>query len=157
MSSTESSTENLFSFLSLYADYAASPYLFSVVGSFTTLLLVTSLSSQERSFWQETSNSYLWHLRTMSKSSEPMRYAVNRLEGAILRGLEHALAVNLHEPVDDTVSPMMATDRMGNNPAFATYTDFGDWDLAASLDGAFDLLSAMTFVPLPGTEGGLPL
>ncbi|CAK7206134.1 hypothetical protein SEUCBS139899_008918 [Sporothrix eucalyptigena] len=123
---------------------------FCLVGSFTTLLLVTSLSSQERSFWQETSNSYLWHLRTMSKSSEPMRYAVNRLEGAILRGLEHALAVNLHEPVDDTVSPMMATDRMGNNPAFATYTDFGDWDLAASLDGAFDLLSAMTFVPLPG-------
>ncbi|KAI1863196.1 uncharacterized protein JN550_009722 [Neoarthrinium moseri] len=58
---------------------------------------------------------------------------------AILRGLEHALAVNLIEPSDDTVSPMMAN--------FSTealeYTDFGDWDLAAGVDGAFDLLSGI--------------
>ncbi|KAH7117186.1 hypothetical protein B0J13DRAFT_652686 [Dactylonectria estremocensis] len=40
--------------------YFTSPYLFSLVGSFTTLLLVTSLSYQERHFWQETLNSYLW-------------------------------------------------------------------------------------------------
>lgn len=119
--------------------YFTSPYLFSLLGSFTTLLLVTSLSSQERSFWQDTLNSYLWSLRTTSKSCEPMQYAVNRLEGAILRGLEHALAVNINEPLDDNVSPMMA--------GFATdvyeFTDFGDWDLAVGGNAAFDLLSAM--------------
>ncbi|KAF7563587.1 hypothetical protein G7046_g536 [Stylonectria norvegica] len=123
--------------------YFTSPYLFSLLGSFTTLLLVTSLSSQERSFWQETLNSYLWNLRMMSKSHEPMQYAVNRLEGAILRGLEHALAVNLNEPLDDKVSPMMA------NYASDVYefTDFGDWDLATGGNGAFDLLSAMAMQP----------
>jgi hypothetical protein len=42
----------------------------------------------------------------MGKGSEPMRYAVNRLEGAILRGMEHALSVKIApdlseaEPVD---------------------------------------------------------
>lgn len=84
-----------------------------------------------------------------------MRYAVNRLEGAILRGLEHALAINLNEPIDDTISPMMATDMLANNQVFTTYTDFGDWDLAGGLDGALDLLSAMQFVPplQDGTEG----
>ncbi|KAH7118222.1 fungal-specific transcription factor domain-containing protein [Dactylonectria estremocensis] len=115
--------------------YFTSPYLFSLLGSFTTLLLVTSLSSQERHFWQETLNSYLWNLRMMSKSHGPMQYAVNRLEGAILRGLEHALAVNLNEPLNDKVSPMM-----GN---YATdvyeHTDFGDWDLAVGGNGAYDL------------------
>lgn len=79
----------------------------------------------------------------MSKSSEPMRYAVNRLEGAILRGLEHALAVNLNEPLDDTVSPMMANYI---TEAFE-YTDFGDWDLAHGVNGAFDLLSAAHLEP----------
>ena len=51
--------------------YFTSPYLFSLLGSFTTLLLVTSLSSQERHFWQETLNSYLWNLRMMSQCSTP--------------------------------------------------------------------------------------
>ena len=123
--------------------YFTSPYLFALLGSFTTLLLVTSLSSQERSFWQETLNSYLWNLRMMSKSCEPMQYAVNRLEGAILRGLEHALAVNLNEPPDEEdVSPMMLNYA---NDVFE-FTDFGDWDLAnaaAGGEGAFDLLSSM--------------
>lgn len=119
--------------------YFTSPYLFSLLGSFTTLLLVTSLSSQERSFWQESLNSYLWRLRTLSKSCEPMRYAVNRLEGAILRGLEHALAVNLNEPMDEDVSPMM----VNHAPDVYTFTDFGDWDLVADDGGTFDLLSAM--------------
>lgn len=123
--------------------YFTSPYLFSLLGSFTTLLLVTSLSSQERSFWQETLNSYLWNLRMMSKSHEPMQYAVNRLEGAILRGLEHALAVNLNEPLDENVSPMMANYA----PDVFEYTDFGDWDLAVGENGAFDLLSAMAMQP----------
>jgi hypothetical protein len=115
----------------------ATPYLFSLLGSFITLLLVTSLSSQERSFWQETLNSYLWKLRTMSKSSEPMQYAANRLEGAILRGLEHALAVNLVEPEDDTVSPPMAN--FSNE--VLEFIDFGDWDLFMAGAGAYDLLS----------------
>ncbi|KAF5012393.1 hypothetical protein FDECE_1521, partial [Fusarium decemcellulare] len=123
--------------------YFTSPYLFSLLGSFTTLLLVTSLSSQERHFWQETLNSYLWNLRMMSKSHEPMQYAVNRLEGAILRGLEHALAVNLNEPLNDKVSPMM-----GNYSSDVyEFTDFGDWDLAAG--GNYDLLSGLVLQPNP--------
>jgi hypothetical protein len=72
-----------------------------------------------------------------------MRYAVNRLEGAILRGLEHALAVNVNEPVEDNVSPAMA-----NFPTAAfEYADFGDWDLAINGDGSFDMLSGMQFEP----------
>ncbi|KAM5356596.1 hypothetical protein ACJ41O_003242 [Fusarium nematophilum] len=125
--------------------YFTSPYLFSLLGSFTTLMLVTSLSSQERHFWQETLNSYLWNLRMMSKSHEPMQYAVNRLEGAILRGLEHALAVNLNEPLNDKVSPMM-----GNYAADVyEFTDFGDWDLAAGGNGAYDLLSGLVMQQNP--------
>ncbi|KAH6995046.1 fungal-specific transcription factor domain-containing protein [Ilyonectria destructans] len=125
--------------------YFTSPYLFSLLGSFTTLLLVTSLSSQERHFWQETLNSYLWNLRMMSKSHEPMQYAVNRLEGAILRGLEHALAVNLNEPLNDKVSPMM-----GNYASDVyEYTDFGDWDLAVQGNGAYDLLGGLAVQPDP--------
>jgi proteasome lid subunit RPN8/RPN11 len=125
--------------------YFTSPYLFSLLGSFTTLLLVTSLSSQERHFWQETLNSYLWNLRMMSKSHQPMQYAVNRLEGAILRGLEHSLAVNLNEPLNDKVSPMM-----GNYSADVyEYTDFGDWDLAAGASGPYDLLSGLVIQPNP--------
>lgn len=110
---------------------------------------MTSLSSHERSFWQETLNSYLWHLRTMSSGNTPMRYAVTRLEGAILRGLEHALAVNLNEPADDDVSPAMA----GFSPAAMEYTDFGDWDLLAGMDGAFDLLSSLQFDGNPEIPG----
>ena len=74
-----------------------------------------------------------------------MQYAVNRLEGAILRGLEHALAVNLNEPLNDKVSPMM-----GNYaPDIYEFTDFGDWDLAAGGNGAYDLLSGLGMQPNP--------
>jgi hypothetical protein len=125
--------------------YFTSPYLFSLLGSFTTLLLVTSLSSQESHSWQETLNSYLWNLRMMSKSHQPMQYAVNRLEGAILRGLEHSLAVNLNEPLNDKVSPMM-----GNYSSDVyEYTDFGDWDLAAGTTGPYDLLSGLAIQKNP--------
>lgn len=79
----------------------------------------------------------------MSKSNEPMRYAANRLEGAILRGLEHALAVNINEPIDDNVSPAM----IGSMAKTFEYTDFGDWDLAADVNGAFDFMSAFNFDP----------
>ncbi|KAF4123802.1 Fungal trans [Geosmithia morbida] len=123
--------------------YFTSPYLFSLLGSFTTLLIVTSLSSSERSFWEETLNSYLWKLRMMSKSSEPMQYAVNRLEGVILRGLEHALAVNLDEPKDDVdVSTPTTANSATGAPEF---TDFGEWNLpmAAAGEETFGMLGAM--------------
>ncbi|KAH7117268.1 hypothetical protein B0J13DRAFT_652947 [Dactylonectria estremocensis] len=123
--------------------YFTSPYLFSLVGSFTTLLLVTSLSYQERHFWQETLNSYLWNLRMMSKSHKPMQYAVNRLEGAILPGIEQKLAVNLIEPLNGKVSPMVG------DYAFNVYeyTDFGNWGLAVGDKEAYDLLNGVA-VPL---------
>lgn len=121
--------------------YFTSPYLLAVIGSFTTLLLVTSLSTQERAFWQDNLKSYLWNLRMMSKSSEGMRYAVNRLEGAILRGLEHALAVNPNEPIDEAVSPAVFNSTVET----LEFADFGDWDIAAGVDGAFDFLSGMDF------------
>ncbi|KXJ93775.1 fungal-specific transcription factor domain-domain-containing protein [Microdochium bolleyi] len=107
---------------------STTPYLFSLIGSFLTLLLVTALSTQERSFWQEALNSYLWKLRTMSKACEPMQYATSRLEGVILRGLEHALAVDIVEPADDTVSPQL--DDLSS--AVMQYVDFGDWNLFAT-------------------------
>lgn len=73
----------------------ASGFNFSLIGSFVTLLLVTSHSEAEKAHWRERLNDYLWSLRIMGKGNEPMRYAVNRLEGAILRGMEHALAVQI--------------------------------------------------------------
>lgn len=99
--------------------YFAAPYLFSVIGSFCTLLLVTSLTAAERDHWRETLNSYLWQLRVMSKSNEPMKYAVNRLEGAILRGLEHALVVSV-----DGTSPM-ALETTPSHQFDADITNFG--------------------------------
>ncbi|KAE8411829.1 hypothetical protein BDV36DRAFT_75284 [Aspergillus pseudocaelatus] len=75
--------------------FFASGFIFSLVGSFVTLLLVTSHSEAEKAHWRERLNDYLWSLRIMGKGNEPMRYAVNRLEGAILRGMEHALAVQI--------------------------------------------------------------
>ncbi|KAF5860916.1 hypothetical protein ETB97_000895 [Aspergillus alliaceus] len=75
--------------------FFSSGFSFSLVGSFVTLLLVTSRSEAEKAHWRERLNDYLWTLRIMGKGSEPMRYAVNRLEGAILRGMEHALAVRI--------------------------------------------------------------
>lgn len=113
--------------------YFTAPYLFSLLGSFCTLLLVTSLSTYERTFWQDCLNSYLWHLRTMSKGSDAMRYAVNRLEGAILRGLEHALAVNLTDTWQSVVSPLIAQPTQGLD-----FADFGHWDLANDDTGLVD-------------------
>ncbi|KAI1626679.1 fungal-specific transcription factor domain-containing protein [Exophiala viscosa] len=116
--------------------YFTSPYLFSLLGSFTTLMLVTSLSTHERDFWQDTLNSYIWTLRTMSNSSEPMRYAANRLEGAILRGLEHALAVNIDQTTEFRPS-MLSTS------ADMDFNNFGDWDLADLQLETFDLLAGV--------------
>jgi hypothetical protein len=81
----------------------ASGFNFSLVGSFITLLLVTSRSEAEKTHWRESLTDHLWNLRVMGKASEPMLYAVNRLEGAILRGMEHALAVNIasEDPPND--------------------------------------------------------
>lgn len=118
--------------------YFTSPYLFSLLGSFTSLLLVTSPSSQEGHFWQETLNMYLWNLRMMSQSHEPMHYAVNRLQGAILRDLEHAVAVNLNKPLNDKVSPLMIT-YAGD---VYEYTD-----LTSDGNGANDLLSGLLMQP----------
>lgn len=116
--------------------YAASPFVFSLIGSFVTLLLVTSRTEAERSRWRDQLNKYLWTLRLMSKASEPMRYAVNRLEGAILKGLEHALAVDL----DGRPALPRPDDETLLQPDF-DFSEFNDLD-ALHLD-AFDLLSGM--------------
>ncbi|KAF2503184.1 hypothetical protein BU16DRAFT_588778 [Lophium mytilinum] len=117
--------------------YFTSPFLFSLLGSFITLLLVTSVSEQEREYWREKLHSYLWVLRTMSKGCEPIRYAVNRLEGAILRGLEHALAVNVDSPVNLRSTPLLVPQ---TDQDFGM-SSFGDWDLSGMDLGAFDWLS----------------
>jgi hypothetical protein len=101
-----------------------------------TLLLVTASAPQERLHWQDQLNSYLWTLRTMSKSSEPMRYAANRLEGAILRGLEHALAVNVDEP---SYAQLQHGDRFAE-PFFA---DADRFDLSSVELGSFDWLGSI--------------
>ncbi|KAF2645506.1 hypothetical protein P280DRAFT_389599 [Massarina eburnea CBS 473.64] len=124
----------------------ASPYYFSIIGSFCTLLLVTSLTPTERDHWRETLRSYLWTLRVGSKSNEPMRYAVNRLEGAILRGLEHALAVfvDATSPVTpEATSGQLEADINGFGftlPGFEDL-DFGGMDLEA-----FDFLNNTSLV-----------
>jgi hypothetical protein len=121
--------------------FFAAPYFFSVIGSFCTLLLVTSLTPAERDHWRERLRSYLWILRVGSKSNEPMRYAVNRLEGAVLRGLEHALAVTIDAP-----SPAILEGPLGNFEADLNGFGFN----LSGLDGldfstmeldAFDFLS----------------
>ncbi|KAJ4304611.1 hypothetical protein N0V90_000137 [Kalmusia sp. IMI 367209] len=126
--------------------YFAAPYLFSVIGSFLTLLLVTSLTPAERDHWRESLRSYLWTLRVMSKSNEPIRYAVNRLEGAILRGLEHALVFTVEgtSPVAFEATPgQFAPDLDGFGFGFGfTSTDglnLNEMDL-----DAFDFLSNAT-------------
>lgn len=121
--------------------YFASPYCFSVIGSFCTLLLVTGLTPAERDHWRETLRTYLWTLRVGSKSNEPMRYAVNRLEGAILSGLEHALAVAVDatSPITLEATPgQFQADMNGFGFAFlgADGVDLNTMDL-----GAFDLLA----------------
>lgn len=101
-----------------------------------TLLLVTSSATQERSHWQEQLNSYLWTLRTMSKSSESMRYAANRLEGAILRGLEHSLAVNIDEPSYVQLQP-------GDQFAEPFFADAERFDFTSVELGSFDWLGSV--------------
>ncbi|KAI5803183.1 fungal-specific transcription factor domain-containing protein [Geopyxis carbonaria] len=118
--------------------YFTSPFAFSLVGSFLTLLLVTAPSEAERTHWRDKLNRYLWRLRISCKASEPMKYAVNRLEGAILRGLEHALNVNVQavssQPIG--VSPPVGED--GGGLVFGDFGNEGNLDLAT-----FDLLSGM--------------
>ena len=121
--------------------YFAAPYYFSIIGSFFVLLLVTSPTPAERDHWRESLRSFLWILRVGCKSNEPMRYAVNRLEGAILRGLEHALAVAVDatSPVVPEASPShFYADINGFGFSFteAQGLDFSTMDL-----DAFDFLS----------------
>ncbi|KAL5387958.1 hypothetical protein DPSP01_003356 [Paraphaeosphaeria sporulosa] len=124
--------------------YFATPYLFSVIGSFLTLLLVTSLTPAERDHWRESLRAYLWTLRLMSKTNEPIRYAVNRLEGAILRGLEHALEFTVEgtSPVAFEATP----GHFNADPdAFALGFGFTEGFDATEMDlDAFDFLSNAT-------------
>lgn len=70
----------------------------------------------------------------MSKACEPMKYAVNRLEGAILKGMEHALSVNLDDLFTVAASPLGATDYTS---IFDSFEDLAGLDLRN-----FDWLSA---------------
>jgi len=70
----------------------------------------------------------------MSKACEPMKYAVNRLEGAILKGMEHALSVNLDDLFTIAASPLGAVDYTG---IFDPFEDLTVLDLSN-----FDWLSA---------------
>ncbi|KAF2653313.1 hypothetical protein K491DRAFT_603127 [Lophiostoma macrostomum CBS 122681] len=121
--------------------YFAAPYYFSVIGSFFVLLLVTSLTPAERDHWRESLRSFLWILRVGCKSNEPMRYAVNRLEGAILRGLEHALAVAV-----DATSPIVPEATSGHFDADIdgfgfSFPETEGLDFATMNLDAFDFLS----------------
>lgn len=121
----------------------ASPYLFALLGSFQTLLLVTSVSLAERDYWREALRSYLWSLRTMSNASDPVRYAVNRLEGGVLRGLEHALAVNMGPmPSAATTATPIDLDQVLHELDLAqfSYSDMPDLGLQS-----FDWLAATQF------------
>jgi hypothetical protein len=69
----------------------------------------------------------------MSKACEPMKYAVNRLEGAILKGMEYALSVNL-DLLTIAASPLGAVDYTG---IFDPFEDLTGLDLSN-----FDWLSA---------------
>ena len=82
----------------------------------------------------------------MSKSNEPMRYAVNRLEGAILRGLEHALVVSVDgtSPVALETTPNHQFDADVNNFGLA-FTGMDALDLNNLDLNAFDFL---TYAPL---------
>ena len=123
--------------------FFAAPYCFSVIGSFCTLLLVTSLMSAERDHWRETLRSYLWNLRVGSKSNEPMRYAVNRLEGAILRGLEHALAVAVDATSPITFEATPGQFEAGIDGFGLAYPGTDTFDLNTIDLDAFDFLTSM--------------
>lgn len=124
--------------------YFATPYLFSVIGSFLTLLLLTSLTPAERDHWRESLRAYLWTLRLMSKTNEPIRCAVNRLEGAILRGLEHALEFTVEgtSPVAFEATPGHFNADLD---AYALGFGFTEGFDAAGMDlDAFDFLGNAT-------------
>lgn len=117
--------------------FFSSPFAFSLIGSFITLLLVTARVDAEQSYWREKLNKYLWNLRLMSKTSEPMRYAVKRLEGAILKGMEHALAVDLDE------RPSLATGSDAFQTSDLDFMGFADME-SLQLE-AFDFLNGVSF------------
>ncbi|KAI1265961.1 hypothetical protein F5Y18DRAFT_426473 [Xylariaceae sp. FL1019] len=118
--------------------YFPSPYLFALIGSFQVLLLVTSVSATERDYWREMLTSYLWTSRVMSKASSPLKYAVNRLEGGVLRGMEHALAVNVDSqlPAAADSSDLVQLLQQLESEQFA-YSDFADIGMGLQ---AFDWL-----------------
>lgn len=109
--------------------YFNSPFVFSLIGSFSTLLLCTSRTEAERVHWRDYLNQYLWQLRIMGKASEPMRYAVNRLEGAILKGMEHALVVELDEPTErmEFIAATTFEDMFGANDLLGMDLSAFDW------------------------------
>jgi hypothetical protein len=121
--------------------FFAVPYFFSVIGSFCTLLLVTSITPAERDYWRERLRSYLWTLRVGSKSNEPMRYAVNRLEGAVLRGLEHALTVAIDAPSPVIPEAPMGTFDADLNGFGFNLPGFDGLDFSTMELDAFDFLS----------------
>ncbi|KAL1650372.1 hypothetical protein SLS58_001189 [Diplodia intermedia] len=95
-----------------------------------------------RDHWRETLNSYIWTLRTMSKSNEPIRYAVNRLEGAILRGLEHALVIAVDGPSTEMAETPQQTFEAGVNGFGFGISEINDWEYQGQMHlGAFDYLS----------------
>lgn len=79
----------------------------------------------------------------MSNASDPVRYAVNRLEGGVLRGLEHALAVNMGPmPSAATTATPIDLDQVLHELDLAqfSYSDMPDLGLQS-----FDWLAATQF------------
>lgn len=75
-----------------------------------------------------------------SKASEPIRYAVNRLEGGVLRGLEHALAMDIDAHLSPTAKPIAI------NEVLRPF-EVGDFALANEQDlelESFDWLSCLS-------------
>ena len=78
----------------------------------------------------------------MSKSNEPIRYAVNRLEGAILRGLEHALVIAVDGPSTEMAETPQQTFEAGVNGFGFGISEINDWEYQGQMHlGAFDYLS----------------
>jgi hypothetical protein len=74
----------------------------------------------------------------MSKASDPMRYAVNRLEGGVLRGLDRVVAISLNTPLHSPNHETLDLEQLLQQLNSAQYaqtaseaTDFGalsfDW------------------------------
>ena len=83
------------------------------------------------------------HAGRCSKDDTAVAHAV--LDALDIRGLEHALAVNIVEPIDDNVSPQMASNFNPNE--VMKYVDFGDWDLFMAGVGSYDLLGHNGEIP----------